>query len=64
MGVASGKWHARLRVTWTLISIFAVDLVFSLAMLPGALFWEMFSLWTYPFMLMRIIVLGMAFVPA
>ena len=40
-------WTMRLRVTWTLISIFVVEcLVFGLAMLPGALFWEMFSLQT------------------
>jgi acetyltransferase-like isoleucine patch superfamily enzyme len=33
-------------------------------MLPGALFWEVFSLSSYPFVLVRIIVLSMAFVPA
>ena len=62
---ASRKWRVRLRVTWTLLSIFAVEcLVFGLAMLPGALFWEIFSLVTYPSMLLRIVVLSMAFVPA
>jgi acetyltransferase-like isoleucine patch superfamily enzyme len=61
----SRRWKVRLRVTWTLVSIFAVEcLVFGLAMLPGALFWEIFSLLTYPFVLLRIIVLSMAFVPA
>ncbi|HVG55179.1 MAG TPA: hypothetical protein VM846_12160 [Vicinamibacterales bacterium] len=35
-----------------------------MAMLPGALFWEVFSLSSYPFVLVRIIVLSMAFVPA
>src|SRR3990170_5536648 len=58
-------WNVRCRVTWTLVSIFVVEcLVFGLAMLPGALFWEIFSLQTYPYMLVRIIVLSMAFVPA
>src|SRR5215204_114884 len=62
---ASGRWRVRLRVAWTLLSIFAVEcLVFGLAMLPGALFWEIFSLSSYPFVLLRIIVLSMAFVPA
>jgi hypothetical protein len=63
--VASGQWTARLRVTWTLVSIFAVEcLVFGLAMLPAVLFWEIFSLLTYPFLFLRIILLSMAFVPA
>jgi acetyltransferase-like isoleucine patch superfamily enzyme len=63
--VASRRWNARLRVTWTLVSIFIVEcLVFGVAMLPGALFWQAFSLQTYPYVLVRIIVLGAAFVPA
>ena len=62
---ASRTWTVRLRVTWTLISIFVVEcFVFGLAMLPGALFWEMFSLQTYPIVLVRIVVLSMAFIPA
>jgi acetyltransferase-like isoleucine patch superfamily enzyme len=62
---ASRRWNVRLRVTWTLVSIFVVEcLVFGLAMLPGALFWEVFSLLSYPYVLVRIIVLSMAFVPA
>ena len=61
----SPRWNVRIRVTWTLISIFVVEcLVFGLAMLPGALFWEAFSLQTYPYVFVRIIVLSMAFVPA
>lgn len=64
-GVASRRWNARLRVAWTLISIFVVEcLVFGLAMLPGALFWEIFSLQTYPFVVVRMVVLSMAFLPA
>lgn len=63
--VAARQWKIRLRVIWALVSIFVVEcLVFGLAMLPGALFWEIFSLQTYPYMLLRIIVLSMAFVPA
>ncbi len=63
--VAARQWKIRLRVIWALVSIFVVEcLVFGLAMLPGALFWEIFSLQTYPYMLVRIIVLSMAFVPA
>jgi hypothetical protein len=33
-------------------------------MVPGALFWEIFSLRSYPFVLMRIVVVSMAFIPA
>jgi acetyltransferase-like isoleucine patch superfamily enzyme len=54
-----------MRVTWTLVSVFVVEcLVFGLAMVPGALFWEVFSLRSYPFVLMRIVVVSMAFIPA
>jgi acetyltransferase-like isoleucine patch superfamily enzyme len=63
--VVSRRWNVRLRVTWALVSIFVVECaVFGLAMLPGALFWEIFSLLTYPYLFVRIIVLSMAFVPA
>ena len=52
-------------MAWTLLSIFGVEcLVFGLAMLPAAAFWEVFSRIDYPFMLLRIVVLSMAFVPA
>jgi acetyltransferase-like isoleucine patch superfamily enzyme len=57
--------RVKLRVAWMIASILLVEsLVFSLAIIPGALFWEFFSLQTYPFLLMRIVVLGMAFIPA
>jgi acetyltransferase-like isoleucine patch superfamily enzyme len=63
--IPSRRWNLRLRVTWTLVSICFVEcLVFGLAMLPAALFWEGFSRLTYPYGLVRIIVLSMAFVPA
>jgi hypothetical protein len=47
-------WNVRFRVTWTLVSIFVVEcLVFGLAMLPGALFWEVFFLQTYPYFVLH-----------
>lgn len=62
---ACGRWTMRWRVTWTLLSIFVVEcIVFGLAMLPAAMFWDQFSLIEYPFVLLRIVVLSMAFVPA
>jgi acetyltransferase-like isoleucine patch superfamily enzyme len=58
-------WRVRLRVGWTIVSVSAVEcLVFGLAVLPGALFWEIFAAQRYPFTLVRVIVLSMAFVPA
>ena len=55
----------RFRVMWTLLSVFLVEcLVFGLAMLPGALLWEIFALRTYPYVLVRFVVLGMELVPA
>jgi acetyltransferase-like isoleucine patch superfamily enzyme len=52
-------------VSWTLVSVFVVEcLVFGLAMIPGALFWEIFSPRSYPFELMRIVVVSMALIPA
>jgi acetyltransferase-like isoleucine patch superfamily enzyme len=57
--------HVKLRVAWMITSILVVEsLVFGLAIIPGALFWEFFSLQDYPDLLVRIVVLGMAFVPA
>lgn len=62
---ASARWTIRWRVAWTLLSIFVVEcVVFGLAMLPAAMFWEQFWLIEYPFVLLRIVVLSMAFVPA
>ena len=59
------RWDVRLRVAWTVVSAFAVEcVVFGVATLPGALFWEIFSLQTYPFVVVRLVVLSMAFVPA
>ena len=64
-GGASRRRKIRFRVAWTLVSAFVVEsLVFGLAMLPGALFWEGFASRVYPFDLLRIVVLSMAFVPA
>jgi acetyltransferase-like isoleucine patch superfamily enzyme len=56
---------AMLRITWTIVSIFLVEcLIFGLAVLPAALFWEIFALQEYRYLLVRIVVLSMAFVPA
>jgi len=57
--------RVQLRVAWMIASSLVVEsFIFSLAIIPGALFWEFFSLQTYPYLLMRFVVLGMAFVPA
>jgi acetyltransferase-like isoleucine patch superfamily enzyme len=57
--------RVKLRVAWMITSILIVEsLIFGLAIIPGALFWEFFSLQTYPDLLVRIVVLGMAFIPA
>lgn len=54
-----------LRVVWTVTSILAVEsLVFGLAIVPAALFWEVFSVRNYPDLSVRVVVLGMVFVPA
>jgi acetyltransferase-like isoleucine patch superfamily enzyme len=54
-----------LRIAWTVVSSFTVEcVIFGLAVLPAALFWETFALLDYPFLLVRIVVLTMAFVPA
>jgi acetyltransferase-like isoleucine patch superfamily enzyme len=56
---------APLRIAWTVVSIFLVEcVIFGLAVLPAALFWETFALLEYPFLLVRLVVLSMAFVPA
>jgi acetyltransferase-like isoleucine patch superfamily enzyme len=64
-GVSRRRLGVKLRVAWMIASILIVEsLVFGLAIIPGALFWEFFSLQTYPALLIRIVVLGMAFIPA
>lgn len=56
---------AVMRVAWTVTSVFFIEcLVFGLAVLPAALFWELFFFQTYSWLLVRIVVLSMAFVPA
>src|SRR5687767_6532232 len=53
------------RVAWALASAFVVEsVVFGLAVLPAALFWEWHLLWELPVAWMRIVVLSMAFIPA
>ena len=54
-----------LRVAWALASAFVVEsVVFGLAVLPAALFWEWHLLWQLPVPWIRIVVLSMAFIPA
>jgi acetyltransferase-like isoleucine patch superfamily enzyme len=54
-----------LRVAWTVSSILAVQsVVFGLSIIPAALFWETFSARQYPDLSVRVVVLGMVFVPA
>lgn len=54
-----------LRVAWALASVFVVEsVVFGLAVLPAALFWEWHLRWRLPAPWMRIVVLSMAFIPA
>jgi serine acetyltransferase len=60
--VAVRRWA---RVTWTLLSGFAVEsIVFGLAVFPAAVFWEWHLTWPFPGELARIVVLAMVFVPA
>lgn len=54
-----------LRLTWALFSAFVVEsIVFGLAVLPAALFWEWHLRWSFPGPWVRIVILSMAFVPA
>jgi len=60
--VAVHRWG---RVAWTLLTVFAVEsVVFGLAVLPAAVFWEWHLTWRYPGEWARIVVLAMVFVPA
>ena len=60
--VAVRRWA---RVTWTLLSGFAVEsIVFGLAVFPAAVFWEWHLTWPVPGEWARIVVLAMVFVPA
>ncbi|HLE19639.1 MAG TPA: hypothetical protein VJB88_00835 [Vicinamibacteria bacterium] len=53
------------RVSWTLVSAFVVEsLVFGLAVLPAALFWEWHFGWNLPSTWVRTLVLSMSFIPA
>ena len=60
--VAVRRWA---RVAWTLLSVFVVEsIVFGLAVLPAALFWQWHLTWHFPGEWARIVTLAMAFVPA
>jgi acetyltransferase-like isoleucine patch superfamily enzyme len=70
-GTGSGRRTTKdirrvLRVAWALASVFLVEsVVFGLAVLPGALFWEWHLQWDLPGpWWTRIVFLSMAFVPA
>jgi acetyltransferase-like isoleucine patch superfamily enzyme len=60
--IAVRRWA---RVTWTLLSAFGVEsIVFGLAVLPAALFWQWHLTWPISSEWARITVLAMVFVPA
>lgn len=60
--VAARRWA---RAAWTLLTVFVVEsIVFGLAVLPAALFWEWHLTWHFPGEWARIVTLAMAFVPA
>ncbi len=53
------------RAVWTGASIFVVEsVVFGLAVLPGALFWEWHFHWPIPALWLRVVLLSMSFIPA
>jgi acetyltransferase-like isoleucine patch superfamily enzyme len=55
----------RVRAAWAILSAFVVEsVVFGLAVLPGALFWEWHLTWHFPRVWLRVVVLAMVFVPA
>lgn len=56
---------ALLRITWTLVSAFAVEsVVFGLSVLPAALVWQVTFRWPVPSDWLRIVILSMTFIPA
>lgn len=66
---ANPRYHwnlaALLRAVWTALSIFIVEsLVFGLAVLPGALFWEWHFSWPVSPRWLRVVLLSMSFIPA
>lgn len=53
-----------LRVAWMFASILFVEsVVFGLSIVPAAIVWEFFSVLSYPDLSIRVVVLGMVFVP-
>jgi len=60
------RWRpaAMLRLVWMLATVLVVEsLVFGLAVLPAALFWQLFFPIAFPNSLVRTVALSMAFVP-
>src|SRR3990172_6685357 len=61
------RWSAvaGLRVFWMVCSSFAVEsLIFGIAVLPAAIFWEWHFHWNLPWPWLHTILLSMAFIPA
>lgn len=62
---ASSTTKAVLRVSWALVSVFAVEsLVFGLSVLPAVLFWEWHFGWEVGSAPVRVVFLSMAFIPS
>ncbi|MFQ5741077.1 MAG: hypothetical protein ACE5JX_18910 [Acidobacteriota bacterium] len=56
---------AVLRLIWAIVSVFTVEsVVFGLAVLPAAVFWEWHFHWHVPAAWLRILILSMSFIPA
>ncbi len=67
MAKARIRWDlkALTRALWTIASIFIVEsLVFGLAVLPGAIFWEWHFHWPLSVLWLRVVLLSMSFIPA
>lgn len=59
------RWHRRARVTWAVVTVFAVEsVVFGLAVLPAVAFWTWHYRWEGIPQVGRVVFLAMAFVPA
>ncbi|HEU4994196.1 MAG TPA: hypothetical protein VFT29_05225 [Gemmatimonadaceae bacterium] len=64
--VRSGRaaWQRRARVTWAVVSVLTVEsVIFGLAMLPASVLWAWHYRWTGLPVVLRYVVLAIAFVP-
>lgn len=60
------EWRGRsgLRIGWTILTALVVEsVVFSLSVLPAALFWDLFFARDYPSRPVAVVILSMAFIP-